>query len=379
MDPLKALGRAGMLGGFINKFDGGVEILDDLDDHWTAKHHKQERKWFIEELQELAAEKSIRVTILGGDVHLAAIGQFYSSPKLNITKDRDHRYMPNVISSAIVNTPPPELMADILNKRDKKHFLDKKDKDVSTIQISAYCLVELISWQTSEDMIPMFTHDTDGKNRNNKRLLPRSTPPATPPISEPDGSRDASPQPQNRLQRTLSLGRGDVKPTNLIRRLSGRGRASSPDTFLSNEHSTSPTASSPRMSEEYISPNPPRMAPLSDARSNGGLRHSSAPLIRPGNFHRRPTNMSEKAVLKGGANDAPDNAHAGHINLEQGLDICINCEVSQKDPAGITVPYRLLVPALWHDGFEDTNTMAYRKQGILERFKSLHVGKGKRK
>ena len=65
MDPIKALGRAGMLGGFLNKFDGGVEILDDLDDHWTAKSHKQERNYLIEELQELAAEKSVRVTILG--------------------------------------------------------------------------------------------------------------------------------------------------------------------------------------------------------------------------------------------------------------------------------------------------------------------------
>lgn len=54
-----------MLGGFLNKFDGGVEILDDLDDHWTAKNHKQERNWFIQELQELAADKSVRVTILG--------------------------------------------------------------------------------------------------------------------------------------------------------------------------------------------------------------------------------------------------------------------------------------------------------------------------
>ena len=65
MAPIKALGRAGMLGGFLNKFDGGVEILDDLDDHWTARNHKQERNWFVQELQELAAEKSVRVTILG--------------------------------------------------------------------------------------------------------------------------------------------------------------------------------------------------------------------------------------------------------------------------------------------------------------------------
>lgn len=65
LDPIKAMGRMGMLGNFLNKFDGGVEILDDLDDHWTAKNHKQERNWFIQELQELAAELSVRVTILG--------------------------------------------------------------------------------------------------------------------------------------------------------------------------------------------------------------------------------------------------------------------------------------------------------------------------
>lgn len=64
LDPIKALGRMGMLGNVMNKFDGGVEILDDLDDHWTARNHKEERNWFVEELQELAAEKSVRITIL---------------------------------------------------------------------------------------------------------------------------------------------------------------------------------------------------------------------------------------------------------------------------------------------------------------------------
>ena len=95
-EPIKALGKAGLMGNFLNKLDGGVEVLDDLDDHWTAKHHKRERNWLIEELQELALEKSVRITILGGDVHLAAVGQFYSNKKLGLPKDRDHRYMPNV-------------------------------------------------------------------------------------------------------------------------------------------------------------------------------------------------------------------------------------------------------------------------------------------
>jgi hypothetical protein len=65
MDPVKAMGRAGVFGNFLNQFDGGVEILDDLDDHWTAKNHKDERNYLIEDLQALAAEKSVRITILG--------------------------------------------------------------------------------------------------------------------------------------------------------------------------------------------------------------------------------------------------------------------------------------------------------------------------
>lgn len=59
--------------------------------------------------------------------------------------------MPNVISSAIANTPPPDIMADILNKRNKIHHFDK---------------------ETDEDMIPLFAHGVDGKPRNNKTLLP---------------------------------------------------------------------------------------------------------------------------------------------------------------------------------------------------------------
>jgi hypothetical protein len=66
MVPIKAMGRAGILGkNLMNHFDGGVEILDDLDDHWTAAHHKDERNWLIKEFQDLAAEKSVRITFLG--------------------------------------------------------------------------------------------------------------------------------------------------------------------------------------------------------------------------------------------------------------------------------------------------------------------------
>lgn len=70
LDPIKALGKTGLFGNVFNKFDGGVEVLDDLDDHWTAKNHKDERKIIIEDLQDLAADRSVRITILGYAIEL---------------------------------------------------------------------------------------------------------------------------------------------------------------------------------------------------------------------------------------------------------------------------------------------------------------------
>jgi hypothetical protein len=99
-------------------------LLDDLDDHYTARTHKRERLYLVEQLQALSAEFSVRITILGGDVHLAAVGRFYSNPKLNIPVLQDHRYIANIISSAIVNKPPPQAVANLLARRNKIHHLD---------------------------------------------------------------------------------------------------------------------------------------------------------------------------------------------------------------------------------------------------------------
>lgn len=350
MDPIKAMGRAGLLGGFINKFDGGVEILDDLDDHWTAKHHKEERNWFIKELQHIAETKSVRVTILGGDVHLGAVGQFYSNKKLKIPKDKDPRYMPNVISSAIVNTPPPDMMADILNKRNKVHHLDAN---------------------TDEDMIPIFTHDVDGKKRNNNHLLPHrnwcsirqykpgSSPPATP---EPE----ERPQPARRLSDTFN-------PRQMVRRFSSdqgrrpsaRGRGpplsyynnpqnATADELQTNVHNQPQSSFSPDRSESERPTRSRRNSLTSLFRRRASVdsvdrrdstqslpsnqARNDASLERPFEFKRRPSVLTKKGLQQ--------NKKGDFINLEGGLDISLNMEVSQHDPTGITTPYRLLVPAL---------------------------------
>ncbi|RMD39927.1 hypothetical protein DV735_g5209, partial [Chaetothyriales sp. CBS 134920] len=355
MDPVKALGRAGIIkSSFLNNFDGGIEILDDLDDHWTASHHKSERYDLITDLQDLAAEKSVRITILGGDVHLGAVGQFYSNPKLKIPKDKDHRYMPNVISSAIVNAPPPNMLADVINKRNKTHHLN------------AY---------THENMIPIFTHDVDHKKRNNTHLLPRRNwcsireyvPGATPPPSTPSTASvisDDELESQQPGRAALPLSK---QPGGILRRLSGR---------------KAPPSSYPEMmateqlrSASYDGSQPSRGNFFGLGRAASFDNSTSKPASRP-TVLRRPTNLSAKAARKGNvlAVDADGNEIDlnDHINLEGGLDIVINAEVDQKDPAGITVPYRILVPALWYDGssdrekLESTGAVA-RRPSLLER------------
>ncbi|KAM0335398.1 hypothetical protein ACHAQA_000443 [Verticillium albo-atrum] len=448
MDPVKAMGKLGLLGKALNRIDGGVEVLDDLNDHWTARSHKKERSVVIEDLQDLAADKSVRITILSGDVHLAAVGQFYTNPKVGLPKHKDFRYMPNVISSAIANTPPPNMLADVLNKRNKVHHFDEN---------------------TDESMIPMFSHGVDGKPRNNKHLLPHRnwcsirewkpgmTPPPTPPQSNYDGSpsppparRDSNggvmrrltktrgPQyrpdaPQQResrppvtgeksgglfrrfsrrsssagqdtarpgqLSRTMSLTRGDFSPRNFFGRrpsnphpndggINGQwGDSDGEGEYYEYDDPRRPP-SPPRQQrglslrgggrpqfdnrydefspgdEDYFTAKAPARPPKQVQQQQQhqlypqGQQEEAPPEppvpIRP--FHRTPTGLTRKQTQKGvaGVHD---------IDLEGGLDICLNVEVNARDPAGITVPYRLLVPRLfWEDSKDETPPVVQRPE-----------------
>lgn len=445
MNPLKVLSRKGLLGNALNDLDNGAEVMDDLRDHWTAKNHKEERQIVIEDLQDLAIDKSLRVTILSGDVNLAAVGQFYSNPKLGLPKHKDPRYIPNIISSAIANAPPPDLMADALNKRHKIHHFDK---------------------QTDECMIPLFQHGVDGKPRNNKRLLPHRnwcsikqwTPGATPPPSMQDYEESPSPPPSAKpsllrrlslgssdrpnmsrdsvrgprppisggggifrslsrrlsrsegtdgaerpgmLQRTMSWGRGDgQKQEGQKRSFFSLGRRNSqsqgrPDDGGINgqwgveseeddydepvmRHPGGPQPSGLRGGaayeeysdgdEEYFTAAPPRRAQTMGAQpmSPGAMQHGNLEdeippqALRP--FHRTPTGLSTKQMKK---------ADQYEVDLEGGLDICINVEVNPKDPTGITVPYRLLVPKLFYEYTPEMDDIPIEEPSRLKKLLSI--------
>lgn len=438
---------------------------------------------------------------ISGDVHLAAIGQFYSNPKLELAKHKDFRYMPNIISSAIVNTPPPDLMADVLNKRNKVHHLDK---------------------DTDEDMIPMFVHGVEGKPRNNKRLLPHrnwcsireyapgQSPPSTPlgSVYEPSTSAESSGANGGGFVRkgiTRRLSKRDRGPSyrpdvidsrppvtargsggGLFRTLSSRGRRSADDVptegkrpkgtkrtlsltrgdfglFRRGSKSRAPKddggingtwgeseaddinrdgdhyeqnhrgqgfrgtiglrgggGSNEEFSEgddSYFTARAPAVTSVNRSASKtarvlgdeappasrGGFRHQQPPVapqqqspgggyeygtttivtgpaqqqqaddtFRPKAFHRAPTSSSVKQQR-----NLMKRSRSLDVNIQGSLDICLNVEVSCKDPTGITVPYRILVPRLWYDAAEGEATeMPEQKLGGVKRLLSISKRKG---
>lgn len=398
--------------------------------------------------------------------------------------------MPNVISSAIVNTPPPDLMADVLNKRNKVHHLDK---------------------DTDEDMIPMFAHGVEGKPRNNKRLLPHRnwcsireyTPGQTPPSSPPESSSEtlspvgslgggligggmgrrlskrkrgpsyradvidsrppitakgpggllrslssrgrrsdsdvpAGDQRPSTARRTLSLTRGDF---GLFRRGSKAKRSKADDGGINGSWGDSDaeeedddfqdrdrgggflgaiglrggggsyqefsegddsyfTTSAPT-NTSATRPNGPasktarllgeEAPPASNSRGfhqsgSGGGRGYGTTTTVSGPTLRQPVDVNEfrpKPFHRTPTSGKLNRARTQDVNIEGGLDITLNVEVSAKDPTGITVPYRLLVPRLWYDAAEgvevelpETGGGAVKRLLSLSRGKNASKGKG---
>lgn len=330
--------------------------------------------------------------------------------------------MPNITVSPIANRPAPNLMVDILNKRNKVHHFDK---------------------DTEEAMIPLFTTGVDGRSRNNKRLLPhrnwcsirawvpRNTPPGTPTLSVDEGTPTPPPSSTGNLFRRFSRRKGgslrgrdsvqdvsrppvsasarDVSRPPVSGSLSGGGffrslsrrnsDASRPpparsgklvrslsvdrakrmvglgkpapqppyqeqDQYIpstnGNGYGRTPNGHGQRWAEEtepYSYYGQAHGQP--ESRLRGGAdreyeegdeaaftaRPIQAPnpntdCTEPKPFHRTPTGLSAKQRKR---------ADEFAVDLEGALDVSINVEVNPTDPSGITVPYRLLVPRLFHD------------------------------
>ena len=113
--------------------------------------------------------------------------------------------------------------------------------------------------------------------------------------------------------------------------------------------------------DDYFTAQPPRRAQTMG--SQDAKPEPEFPPTRP--FHRTPTGLSTKQKRQ---------ADNYEVDLEGGLDICLNVEVNPKDPTGITMPYRLLVPKLfyeWTPGDDELSTPPAEKRSSGGRFKKL--------
>ncbi|KAF8976558.1 hypothetical protein BGZ46_008172 [Entomortierella lignicola] len=128
----------------------GPELLDDLVDSWACTVHTDEKKRLVELLQEIAVHKSVRVTFVGGDVHVGGAGRLFGAD----SKDRstDPYDMVQIISSAIVNGPPPGAVISALHVSAKTYKLNE---------------------YTFEEMTDIFHKDADGAPLEKKKLLNR--------------------------------------------------------------------------------------------------------------------------------------------------------------------------------------------------------------
>ncbi|WFD42874.1 hypothetical protein MPSI1_001524 [Malassezia psittaci] len=140
-----------LIPGFANSFNGQVELLDDLNDHWCAAHHKRERNQLIERMQEVALKQRLRISFISGDVHAGGCGLLYTA--LSVHPAHDHRYMLAVITSAIVNSPPPPAVITMMN------WLSRK-KHRSLFYVN-----------TREKMLPLFEYDLEDKKQHNKYIM----------------------------------------------------------------------------------------------------------------------------------------------------------------------------------------------------------------
>ena len=106
-----------ILESFLGAVPGQQELEDDLQDHWSSRSHKGERNRMVHRLFKFQ-ERGIRVTILSGDVHVAAFGMLEN----NRTEYKGHtRVINQLISSAIVHPAPSKMVLFALT-----HLLDKE-------------------------------------------------------------------------------------------------------------------------------------------------------------------------------------------------------------------------------------------------------------
>lgn len=100
---------------------GQQELEDDLRDHWTSLPLRAERLRLIHRLFQFSQDTGCRVTVLSGDVHVAALGVLESRRSAT---DTHAQVITQLTSSGVVHPPPAAMV---------RYFLENACTRVETV------------------------------------------------------------------------------------------------------------------------------------------------------------------------------------------------------------------------------------------------------
>ncbi|EXJ79260.1 hypothetical protein A1O3_08761 [Capronia epimyces CBS 606.96] len=152
----RAVGKSGLMGGILSPF-GDIDVLDELKDQWTHESKDLERTYLIRTLQGISHQRSIRFTFISGAVNTCGAGLVHDP-----SHPSDHKTMYQLITSSVVNTPPPAYLMKLLNNN-KPLYIPANGQRSTPSQPT----------DTKEDMMEIFTHDVTGQPITNRKLMPR--------------------------------------------------------------------------------------------------------------------------------------------------------------------------------------------------------------
>ncbi|KAL1955042.1 hypothetical protein VTO42DRAFT_333 [Malbranchea cinnamomea] len=154
----RKVGKTGLMGNILSPF-GDIDFLDELKDLWTHESKDLERTYLIRTLQGIAHQRSIRMSFFSGNVSCCGAGMLHDP-----SHPTDHKTMYQIISSPVVNGPPPSYILRLLNGSSNKPLYIPANGQRSTPSTPT---------DTKEDMLELFQTDVAGQPREQKRLMAR--------------------------------------------------------------------------------------------------------------------------------------------------------------------------------------------------------------
>ena len=120
--------NSNMLEAALGWIPGQQELEDDFKDQWVSRTHMEERLRLIHRLLLFSKEAGCRVTIVSGDVHVAALGYIESKRD----PEYDEANVVNQLISSAMNHPPPSGLIIYLMEKVMGDKVEDVDRGITT-------------------------------------------------------------------------------------------------------------------------------------------------------------------------------------------------------------------------------------------------------